>query len=80
MAMAEEVSSTSKTAEMVIGGLARFWRVGFWALVASGGRWKHDMFEELLRRQEAGADPEVRHVIMLLCCYYVLPLLHWCAG
>jgi hypothetical protein len=32
------------------------------AAVAGGGRWKHDMFEELVRRQETGADPEVRFI------------------
>jgi hypothetical protein len=29
------------------------------AAVAGGGRWKHDMFEELVRREETGANPEV---------------------
>jgi hypothetical protein len=33
------------------------WCVG--AAVAGGGRWKHDMFEELIRREETGTDPEV---------------------
>jgi hypothetical protein len=35
------------------------------AAVAGGGRWKHDMFEELVRRQETGADPEVRCGVLL---------------
>jgi hypothetical protein len=30
------------------------------------GRWKQDMFEEILRREEVGADPEVRYVVILL--------------
>jgi hypothetical protein len=25
------------------------------------------MFEEILRREEVGADPEVRHVVIVLC-------------
>jgi hypothetical protein len=33
--------------------------------VAGGCWWKHDMFKELVRRQETGADPEVRLELVL---------------
>jgi hypothetical protein len=56
------------------------------AAVAGGGRWKHDMFEELVRREETGANPEVgccanqAHCLCAVCVGGALWVVHVSSG